>query len=279
MWENSRDKGQGVSPVSLSNRKGQGKFHLLTLPHRVRGLALPTPELIDLKVEAKLKPGVHLISTRLAHLLRHTIDTGKQAILLLNRRGYSNFVYCVSCQEPIHCKYCDTTMTYHRSTPVEQSGYVGAKIEKGIHTRPIALSLLRSGCFDLFLPICSTCGKKLYAFRRLHATGVEEEIRRLLPNLKYARVDSDTMRSGKDYETILRQFSTGEIQVLLGTQMIAKGLDYPNVTLVGVISADTALALPDFRSAERTFQLITQVAGRAGHWRFAGTCLSTDIFT
>ena len=91
---------------------------------------MPTPELIDLKVESKLRPGVHLISTRLAHLLRYTIETGKQAILLLNRRGYSNFVYCVSCQEPIHCKYCDTTMTYHRSTPVEQLGYVGGKIER-----------------------------------------------------------------------------------------------------------------------------------------------------
>jgi primosomal protein N' (replication factor Y) (superfamily II helicase) len=260
MWENSRDKGGN----------GSSKYHLLTLPHRVRGLALPTPELIDLKVEAKLKPGVHLISTRLAHLLRHTIDTGKQAILLLNRRGYSNFVYCVSCQEPIHCKYCDTTMTYHRSTPVEQSGYVGGKIEKGVHTGQLHCHY----CLAVSpLPaICPTCGKKLTLFG-LGTQRVEEEIRRLFPNLKYARVDSDTMRSSHDYETILRQFSTGEIQVLLGTQMIAKGLDYPNVTLVGVISADTALALPDFRSAERTFQLITQVAGRAGRGDSPGRVL------
>ena len=215
-----------------------------------------------MKVESRMRPGVHLISQRcLAHLLRHTIDSGKQAILLLNRRGYSNFVYCVSCQEPIQCKYCDTTMTYHRSTPVEQAGYVGGKIEKGVHTGQLhchyclAVSPLPS--------ICPTCGKKLTLFG-LGTQRVEEEIRRIFPNLKYARVDSDTMRSGHDYETTLRQFAAGEIQVLLGTQMIAKGLDYPNVTLVGVISADTALALPDFRSAERTFQLITQVSGRAG---------------
>jgi primosomal protein N' (replication factor Y) len=102
---------------------------------------------------------------------------------------------------------------------------------------------------------------------------VEEELRRILPNLKYARVDSDTMRSGSDYDAILRQFSDGQLQVLLGTQMIAKGLDYPNVTLVGVISADTALGLPDFRAAERTFQLITQVAGRAGRGDSPGRVL------
>lgn len=237
-------------------------YHLLSLPHRVRGLRLPTPELIDMKRESKLRGGgVHLISKRLEHLLRYTIDTGKQAILLLNRRGYSNFVYCVSCQEPIHCQYCDTTMTYHRSTPVEQLGHIGASVAKGVHTGQLHCHY----CLAVApLPaLCPSCGKKLTLFG-LGTQRVEEEIRRLFPNLKYARVDSDAMRSGSDYETILRQFSSGEIQVLLGTQMIAKGLDYPNVTLVGVISADTALALPDFRAAERTFQLITQVAGRAG---------------
>jgi primosomal protein N' (replication factor Y) len=268
MWKNTSDKGQGGK--GEDGKKKNGIFHLLALPQRVRGLALPTPELIDMKVESKMRKGVNLISARLAHLLRYTVQTGKQAILLLNRRGYSNFVYCVSCQEPIHCKYCDTTMTYHRSTPVEQAGYVGGKIEKGIHTGQLHCHY----CLAVSpLPAqCPTCGKKLTLFG-LGTQRVEEEIRRLMPELKYARVDSDAMRSGSDYESILRQFSAGEIQVLLGTQMIAKGLDYPNVTLVGVVSADTALALPDFRSAERTFQLITQVAGRAGRGDSPGRVL------
>src|SRR5205823_2270604 len=112
-------------------------------------------------------------------------------------------------------------------------------------------------------PACPTCGKKLSLFG-LGTQRVEEEISKKFPDLKFARVDSDSMRSSKDYEALLGRFAKGEVQVLLGTQMIAKGLDYPNVTLVGVISGDTALALPDFRAAERTFQLITQVAGRAG---------------
>jgi primosomal protein N' (replication factor Y) len=116
---------------------------------------------------------------------------------------------------------------------------------------------------------CPHCGKKLSLFG-LGTQRVEEELSRKFPDLKFARVDSDTMRSAKDYEALLGRFAKGEIRVMLGTQMIAKGLDYPNVTLVGVISGDTALALPDFRAAERTFQLITQVAGRAGRGDSAG---------
>jgi len=116
---------------------------------------------------------------------------------------------------------------------------------------------------------CPVCSKKLSLFG-LGTQRVEEELRSKFPELKFARVDSDTMRGSKDYEALLGRFARGEVQVMLGTQMIAKGLDYPNVTLVGVISGDTALALPDFRAAERTFQLITQVAGRAGRGESAG---------
>lgn len=264
MWNKIRTPNSGSLPGGAEPGPAenlQSIYHFLSLPNRVRGLAMPKVELIDMKQEARLRPGMHLISRRLEHLLHHTVESGRQAILLLNRRGYSNFVYCVSCQEPIHCKYCDTTMTYHRSTPIEQLGYVGASAQKAVHTGQLHCHY----CLAVapLPPLCPTCGKKLTLFG-LGTQRVEEELRRLLPNLKYARVDSDAMRSARDYEQILQQFGRGEIQVLLGTQMIAKGLDYPNVTLVGVISADTALALPDFRAAERTFQLITQVAGRAG---------------
>jgi primosomal protein N' (replication factor Y) len=231
---------------------------LFVLPHRVRGLALPHVELVDMKQANRFRRGVHLLSQRLEHLLRTTIDQKHQAILLLNRRGYSNFVYCVSCQEAVQCKYCDTTMTYHRAAATHASGATAAE---GAHTGHLHCHYCLA--VNPLPEKCPACGKKLSLFG-LGTQRVEEEITRKFPDLVFARVDSDSMRSSKDYEQLLGKFSRGEIQVLLGTQMIAKGLDYPNVTLVGVISGDTALALPDFRAAERTFQLITQVAGRAG---------------
>ena len=229
-----------------------------SLPHRVRGLALPHVELIDMKQENRFRRGVHLLSQRLEHLLRTTLDAKHQAILLLNRRGYSNFVYCSHCQEAIHCKFCDTTMTYHRAAA---SHAANATIAEGLHTGHLHCHYCLA--VNPLPEKCPACSKKLSLFG-LGTQRVEEELARKFPELKFARVDSDTMRSSRDYADTLDRFGRGEIQVMLGTQMIAKGLDYPNVTLVGVVSGDTALALPDFRAAERTFQLITQVAGRAG---------------
>ncbi|MEA2733650.1 MAG: hypothetical protein QOE14_101, partial [Humisphaera sp.] len=231
---------------------------LFTLPNRVRGLAMPHVELIDMKVVNRFRRGVHLLSERLEKLLRITIDQKQQAILLLNRRGYSNFVYCVSCQNVIQCKYCDTTMTYHRAAGAHAKS---ASSAEGVHTGHLHCHYCLA--VNPLPEKCPACEKKLSLFG-LGTQRVEEEIARKFPDLVFARVDSDSMRSSKDYEQLLSRFARNEIQVLLGTQMIAKGLDYPNVTLVGVISGDTALALPDFRAAERTFQLITQVAGRAG---------------
>jgi primosomal protein N' (replication factor Y) len=230
----------------------------LILPSRVRGLQLPHVELIDMRQENKFRRGVHLLSQRLEHLLRTTVESGRQAILMLNRRGYSNFVYCSSCANPIQCKYCDATMTYHRSAGADVKS---ARLEAGLHTGQLHCHYCLA--VNQLPPACPVCGKKLSLFG-LGTQRVEEEISKKFPDLRFARVDSDSMRSSKDYEALLGRFAKGEVQVLLGTQMIAKGLDYPNVTLVGVISGDTALALPDFRAAERTFQLITQVAGRAG---------------
>jgi primosomal protein N' (replication factor Y) len=233
-------------------------YHLLTLPARVRGLDLAHVELVDMKVESRFRKGVHLLSQRLEHLLRVTVESGRQAILLLNRRGYSNFVYCSSCTNAIQCKFCDTTMTYHRSACANARG---ATLAEGLHTGQLHCHYCLA--VNPLPDKCPHCGKKLSLFG-LGTQRVEEELARKFPDLKFARVDSDTMRNSRDYEAVLDRFSRGEIQVMLGTQMIAKGLDYPNVTLVGVISGDTALALPDFRASERTFQLITQVSGRAG---------------
>ena len=149
-------------------------------------------------------------------------------------------------------------MTYHRAASLSPHS---ARTEAGLHSGQMHCHYCLA--VNALPATCPACGKKLALFG-LGTQRVEEELQRKFPDLTYARVDSDTMRSKTDYEALLGRFGRGEIKVMLGTQMIAKGLDYPNVTLVGVISGDTALSLPDFRSAERTFQLITQVAGRAG---------------
>ena len=255
----SQEGRPGASPAaSALGLSERNPYHLLVLPNRVRGLAMPQVELVDMKQQGKGRRGIHLLSERFEHLLRIALAEGHQAIILLNRRGYSNFVFCSSCQNPVHCKYCDTTMTYHRSVAVDAHGGSHAA---GLHTGQLHCHY----CLAVQpLPVyCPDCKKKLSLFG-LGTQRVEEELARKFPDLKFARVDSDTMHSVKDYEAMLGRFGRREIQVMLGTQMIAKGLDYPNVTLVGVISGDTALSLPDFRAAERTFQLITQVAGRAG---------------
>lgn len=236
----------------------QVTMQLHPLPCRVSNRPLPSVEIVDLREVNRRRKGVHLFSPRLEAALRHTLDRKKQAIILLNRRGYSNFIYCVSCQTALECSYCDKTLTYHRSLDVKPMG----------RTTSDASHAGQAHCHYCLavnpLPTaCPTCGKKLSLFG-LGTQRVEEELKAKLPGAVFARVDSDTMRSARDYTALLTRFAAGEVQILLGTQMLAKGLDFPNVTLVGVISADTALSLPDFRAAERTFQLLTQVAGRAG---------------
>ena len=254
--------GEGTGPTIPSI------YHLLTLPRRVRGLSLPEVELVDMRTDARIRRGkIHLISTRLETMLKSTLEAGRQAILMLNRRGYSNYVFCPSCQHLVQCKYCDTTMTFHRSVPAHAHG---GTFHEGLHTGQLHCHYCLA--VNPLPEKCPACGKGLTLFG-LGTQRVEEELAQKFPGLVYARADSDSMRSIQDYEAVLNRFAKGEVQVLLGTQMIAKGLDYPNVTLVGVISGDTALSLPDFRAAERTFQLITQVAGRAGRGDHPGRVL------
>ena len=240
--------------------------HLHPLPVRVSDRSMPAIEIQDMKEVQKLAPrkGIHLLSPRLEHLIEHTKDVGQQAILLLNRRGYANFVYNASTDEPVTCKYCDATMTYHRSAGEQVQG---GTINLARHTGQLHCHYCLA--VDTLDAAADRTGGHLSLFG-LGTQRVEEELRRKFPKLVFERVDSDTMRSSKDYENVLKRFADGAIDVLMGTQMIAKGLDFPNVSLVGVISGDTALALPDFRSAERTFQLITQVAGRAGRGDIPG---------
>ncbi len=254
----------GLTPVDLSESRPQTPVtladtrHLLRLDHRVRGLALPKVELIDLRQANKMRKGIHLFSQRLEQTIAETLAANEQAILLLNRRGYANCIFCNHCNEAVNCKYCDATMTYHRASDIKPLDRTTAgQVHAGQMHCHYCLAV------NALPATCPTCNKKLSLFG-LGTQRVEEELLRKFPGITYARADSDTMRSKSDYEQLLSRFGRGEISVMLGTQMIAKGLDYPNVTLVGVISGDTALSLPDFRAAERTFQLITQVAGRAG---------------
>ena len=260
-------KAASASSGALSLRRCVAPLRSMhLLPRRIHDRPMPSIELIDMKQVARLRnrKGVHLLSPRLEQLLAHILEQKQQAILLLNRRGYANFVYNPVTDEPVTCRFCDATMTYHRTSGF---GPLGAQFQKALHTGQLHCH------YCLAVDPLDAGAKRLGGNLTLFGMGtqrVEEELQRKFPQMLFQRVDSDSMRSVADYERTLRRFAKGEIHVLLGTQMIAKGLDFPNVSLVGVVSGDTALSLPDFRAAERTFQLITQVAGRAGRGDIPG---------
>jgi primosomal protein N' (replication factor Y) len=245
---------------SYYNATVRGSYDLLHLPERVSGFQLPHVQLVDLIEERKYRRGVHLLSRKLEELIGYVKRQGGQTMLLLNRRGYANYVACPdhTCGWMQTCEHCDATMVYHKHQLPMGGSAGGASGGGGGFIR-----CHHCGNEQLLKPLCPQCGKKITLFG-LGTQRVEEEIAKKFPDLSVARMDSDTMRQREDYQRILGQFQKGEIDLLIGTQMIAKGLDFPNVRLVGVISGDTSLHMPDFRAAERTFQLIAQVAGRAG---------------
>ena len=234
-------------------------FSMVRLPKRVMNLPFPEMRLVDMKNFASSKDGITLISEPLANQLSDVLARNEQAILLLNRRGYSNFIFCPSCKHILNCRNCDVTLTFHK-TPGQQIAQFATITGK--HLRSGRALCHYCGSQTLVPEKCPLCGKTMIMIG-LGSQRLEEELARKFPKAKVARVDSDSMK-GSDYYRVLRDFSVGKINVLAGTQMLAKGLHFPNVTLVGIISADTSLYLPDFRANERTFQLINQVAGRAG---------------
>ncbi|MFW6033346.1 MAG: replication restart helicase PriA, partial [Phycisphaeraceae bacterium] len=253
--ESYRNAVRAKEEAASGAQASQSVFHLVRMPERVPGMKLPDVEIVDLQEERRQRRGIHLLSQRMEAELKRIVcgpsgDGAAQALLLLNRRGYANYIACPDhrCGWMMRCEYCDVTMVYHKDGRLPTGGLVRCH-----HCQ--AEQLLPS--------VCEVCGKKVTVFG-LGTQRVAEELERKFPGIKAIRMDADTMRSARDYRETLDRFRRGEAHVLLGTQMIAKGLDFPSVRLVGVISGDTALHLPDFRAAERTFQLISQVAGRAG---------------
>ena len=232
-------------------RASRGDYTLLEMPSRVMDRPLPEVHVVDMRKE--LAAGNRSIfSGLLLKKLRECMDRGNQAMLFLNRRGYQSFVSCRSCGHVVKCGQCDIAMTYH------QTGGDGR-----MHCHY---------CGFVAQPpdVCPQCGSKYIRYFGLGTQKVEEEVQKLLPGVPALRMDNDTT-GGKDaHHKMLSSFRAGDYRILIGTQMIAKGLDFPNVTLVGVVAADMTLNLPDYRSPERTFQLLTQVAGRAGRAREPG---------
>ena len=232
------------------NCQHRDHYHLLRLNRRVLDLPMPAVKIINMRDELRERKGTHLFSRTLETELRRCIGEGGQAILLLNRRGHSNYVFCPSCSFVLTCPNCDVSLTYHRKKrdfEAEKASWV--MCHYCLHASRVPKH-------------CAVCGKKLILIGP-GTQKAEEELARKMPDIKVLRVDSDSVRPGQ-YPQLLDDFGAGKIDALLGTQMIGKGLDFPNVKLVGVLHADTALSLPDFRSSERTFQLIAQVAGRCG---------------
>jgi primosomal protein N' (replication factor Y) len=250
----------------LLNCQSKKHFTLLNLPKRVMDLPMPQMKLVDLRQGEITQKGINLISEPLAKHLKEILARKEQAILLLNRRGYSNFVFCPSCRHTLHCRNCDVTLTFHKSASPR---YKQMRTVTGEHIN-YGYAICHYCLAQTLVPEkCPLCGKK-FAMIGLGSQRLEEELARKFPDARISRIDSDSMAS-RDYYQLLQDFGEGRIDVLAGTQMLAKGLHFPNVTLVGIISADTCLYLPDFRANERTFQLISQVAGRAGRSEKKGT--------
>jgi primosomal protein N' (replication factor Y) len=227
----------------------RGKLSLLQLTHRPVGALLPDVQIIDMRGS---DPET-IVSPELQNAISDRLRRGEQSILFLNRRGYSSFVQCTSCGKLFACPNCEISLNYHSHD----------------------LDLLCHYCgYRLPMPRkCPDCGSYLFNFGAPGTQYAEKRLRLIFPEARILRLDSDTSTGRNSYERMFTDMKSGAVDILLGTQMIAKGLDFPNVTLVGVLSADVSLNLPDFRAAERTFQLLTQVAGRAGRSDKPGTVI------
>ncbi len=233
-------------------------FEKITLPNRVAGLRMPAVDFVDMQIEQKQRKGLHLLSRKMEEELKDTLARKEQAILLLNRRGYASYLVCSRCRNVVMCPHCKAAMVYHQPLEKALCHFCGAKM------------VMPKNCGD------PSCRGTLIRWG-MGTQRVEEELRTLLPEARIARADSDTMLKVANYEQMIDDFHARRLDILIGTQMVAKGLDFPFVSFVGVVNADTSAAVPDFRAAERTFQLVTQVAGRAGRSHTAGRVLVQSL--
>ena len=245
--------GSATPSLESFHNAQSSKYKYVELPDRIGNRPLARAEIVDLRevFARQKKPAV--FSDELMQAIEQTHARKEQTIILLNRRGYSSFILCRSCGESIECPNCDVTLTYHRSDRTLVCHYCNYRQRAPSE--------------------CPNCGSKYIFYVGEGTEQIEELLRKRFPQMRIGRIDRDTKVRRREFEQTLFDFAKGEIDLLVGTQMLAKGHDFPNVTLVGVISVDAGLALPDFRAAERTFQLITQVAGRAGRGDLPGRVL------
>lgn len=240
-----------ATPALETFRNSQiGKYRYLSLPNRIGDRPLASAEIVDMRKLFRTAGKDMAFSAELIDAINETHSKGEQSIILLNRRGFSQFVLCRSCGEAIRCRNCDITLTYHKRDAKLICHYCNHREKVPDH--------------------CPQCKSRYLYFMGDGTEKIEDQLRKKFPELKIARVDRDTTARRHEMEAVLDEFSRGALDMLVGTQMLAKGHDFPNVTLVGVISVDAGLAMPDFRSGERTFQLLTQVAGRAGRGDLPG---------
>ena len=227
-----------------------GKYRLLELRERVDARKLPHIDIVDLRIEALKQRTMPALSGKLVDAMQARLERREQTILFINRRGYSSAMLCTKCGHVEECPHCSIALTYHRADETLRCHLCGEQ-----RNAPLR---------------CPACGAPDIRWRGLGTQRVEEAVRRVLPRARIERMDSDTMGKKNRFREVLAQFRAGKIDVLIGTQMIGKGLDFPNVTLVGLVDADISMHIPDFRANERTFQLLVQVAGRAGRGDRAG---------
>ena len=244
--------GSATPALETFQRARLGKYKMVALPRRILNRPLPEVTTIDLR-STRIDVNKGSLSRPLLQAVKQTLDEGGQTILLLNRRGFATSIQCPSCGFVVSCPDCDLPLTHHRDGSKATCHYCD---------------------YTIAAPnVCPKCQFDAIRLAGLGTQKLEMEVQQRFPDAVIARMDSDTMKKPGSHERVLAQFRSGEVQILLGTQMIAKGLDFPNVLLVGVINADTTLHFPDFRASEKTFQLVTQVAGRTGRGEKAGQVL------
>jgi primosomal protein N' (replication factor Y) len=245
--------GSATPSLETYHHARNGKYELLTLALRVANRSMAYVEIVDMRDDFQRTHQTNPISSALRAGIQECLKHGTQALVLINRRGYSWSVLCRSCGASVQCANCSISMTYHKHRNRLECHYCGS-----IQSVP---------------KVCPKCESKYVYFFGEGSEHLEERLRKEFPGARVARLDRDTARTKRQYQETLGAFAGGALDILVGTQMLAKGHDFQRVTLVGVISADSSLHLPDFRAAERTFQLLTQVAGRAGRGELAGRVL------